>query len=185
MKDELIMHGVAIDELKEQLEKTSNTPSKTPPTEQKFGWIPAKEIQPEPGERVLVFVNEESLLDFDEIYKPYIGMYIAEGDWGVWVDDDPGMRLMNSNAVIAWMPITPYDSVEAVKALKEVKDKTTSHVAWILMEKRKPKSRQRVLYLYEMGDDGLRKQYSVESDYANRELNKIAKAWMPFIPFKE
>lgn len=71
-------------------------------------WIPVGDKLPEIGKRVLVYVmGDKALLCFHEVRDSYIGIYMGDGRWGVWIYD--GMRLLNNEDVLAWTPLPkPY-----------------------------------------------------------------------------
>lgn len=71
-------------------------------------WIPVGDKLPEIGKRVLVYVmGDKALLCFHEVRDSYIGVYMGDGRWGVWIYD--GMRLLDSEDVLAWTPLPkPY-----------------------------------------------------------------------------
>ena len=71
-------------------------------------WIPVGERLPEIGKKVLVYVmGDKALLCFHEVRDSYIGIYMGDGRWGAWIYD--GMRLLDSEDVLAWTPLPkPY-----------------------------------------------------------------------------
>lgn len=75
---------------------------------QQTAWIPVVDKLPEIGKRVLVYVmGDKALLCFHEVRDSYIGIYMGDGRWGVWIYD--GMRLLDSEDVLAWTPLPkPY-----------------------------------------------------------------------------